>query len=57
MKSNYMNHDGWIKKYNLIQIMIDRLRGFFTGLKRGKINYFVNHGIQKYIDNIEKNIN
>jgi triacylglycerol lipase len=57
MKSNYMNHDGWIKKYNLIQIIIDRLRGFFTGLKRGKINYFVNHGIQKYIDNIEKNIN
>lgn len=55
-KSKYMNHDGLIKNYNLMQIIIDRLRGLFVGLKRGKVNYFVNHGIEKYINNIEKNI-
>ena len=55
-KSHYMNHNGIIKKLTPIQVMVDRIKGLWIGLKRGKINYFINHGSQKYIDNIEKNI-
>lgn len=55
-KSHYMNHNGFIKKLNPWQLLVDRVRGLLTGLKHGKINYFVNHGSQKYIDNIQKNI-
>jgi len=51
-----MNHNGFIKKLNPWQLLVDRVRGLLTGLKHGKINYFVNHGSQKYIDNIQKNI-
>jgi len=55
-KSFYMNHNGIIKKLTPLQVTVDRLKGLWIGLKRGKINYFVNHGSQKYIDNIKKNI-
>jgi len=51
-----MNHDGVIKNLNILQTFIDRIKGAITGLQRGKINYFVNHGSEKYINNIQKNI-
>lgn len=56
-KSFYMNHNGYLKNLNLIQVFVDRLKGLWTGIKRGKVNYFVNHGSQKYVENIAKNIN
>lgn len=56
-QSFYMNHNGWLKKLTPLQILTDRLKGLWIGLKRGKVNYFVNHGSQKYVDNIAKNIN
>jgi triacylglycerol lipase len=55
-KAYYMNHDGVIKNLNILQTFIDRIKGAITGLQRGKINYFVNHGSEKYINNIQKNI-
>ena len=55
-KSFYMNHNGKVKNLTPLQIFVDRIKGAVTGLKRGKINYFVNHGSQKYIYNIEKNL-
>lgn len=54
--STYLNHEGFVKKYTNTQVIIDRLKGAIIGLRRGKINYFLNHGCQKYIDNIQKNI-
>lgn len=51
-----MNHNGIIKNLTPLQTTIDRLKGLWVGLKRGKVNYFVNHGSQRYIDNIKKNI-
>lgn len=53
---HYMNHNGLIKKMSAIQMLVDRIKGAWTGLKNGKINYFINHGCEKYINNIEKNI-
>ena len=55
-ESTYINHEGIIKKYTKKQVTLDRIKGVIIGLKRGKINYFVNHGSQKYVDNIQKNI-
>ena len=55
-RSHYMNHNGIIKKLTPAQMLADRVKGLWVGLRRGKINYFVNHGSQKYIDNIQKNI-
>lgn len=55
-KAIYMNHNGIIKNLTPLQTTIDRLKGLWVGLKRGKVNYFVNHGSQRYIDNIKKNI-
>jgi len=55
-KAFYMDHNGIIKNLTPFQMIIDRIKGLWIGLKRGKINYFVNHGSQRYIDNIAKNI-
>ena len=55
-QSFYMDHNGWLKKLTPLQMLTDRLKGLWVGIKRGKINYFVNHGSQKYIYNIGKNI-
>lgn len=55
--SFYMNHNGYLKRLTSLQVCIDRLKGLWVGIKRGKINYFVNHSSQKYVENISKNIN
>jgi len=52
----YMNHNGWMKKFTPIQMVWDRIKGALIGIKYGKINYFVNHGSEKYVKNIKKNL-
>jgi hypothetical protein len=32
----------------------DRLKGFWVGIKKGKINFYVNHSIENYIANLEE---
>jgi len=54
--SQYLDHNGHLAKMTPLQLAIDRLKGFWTGIKRGEVNYFVNHGSAKYITNIAKNI-
>jgi triacylglycerol lipase len=49
----YMNHWGNIRPMTWSQVFKDRLRGFFKGLKKGQINFFVNHSITKYCANLE----
>jgi len=50
----YMNHWGNIRKVTGWQIIKDRVRGFVKGLKKGKINFFVNHSIDRYCANLER---
>lgn len=51
---HYMNHDGQVVEMTTWQIIKDRIRGFFKGIKKGKINFFVNHSIERYQENLEK---
>lgn len=51
---HYMNHYGDVKNMTAWQITKDRFRGFLVGIKKGKINFFVNHSIDNYIENLEK---
>jgi len=50
----YFDHDGNIADLTTMQTLTDRIRGLITGIKKGKLNYFVNHFIEKYIINIGK---
>lgn len=50
----YMNHHGELATMSIIRTAIDRIKGFITGIKKGKVNFFVNHFIENYINNIEK---
>lgn len=50
----YMNHWGNIRPYTEWQMLKDRLRGFIKGLKVGEINYFTNHDIKRYRDNLDR---
>ena len=49
----YFDHNGKITKMTNWQITKDRLKGFWIGIKRGKVNFFVNHFIERYIENLE----
>ena len=48
----YLNRHGEIQKLNLLMKRRDRLRGFFGGLARWKIDHFADHSIHRYIDAI-----
>ena len=50
----YFNHDGDLTEMTLLQMIIDRIKGFLIGLEKGKINFFVNHFMKNYIENLEK---
>lgn len=50
----YMNHWGNVREMTAMQRAKDRLRGFFKGLLKGKLNFFTNHSIQRYCDNLER---
>lgn len=53
-KMHYMNHWGNIREVTIWQLIKDRVRGVLKGLKKGKINYFVNHEIRRYCDNLSR---
>jgi len=49
----YFDHHGNLANMSKWQTAKDRLKGFWVGIKKGKINFFVNHFIERYIDNLE----
>jgi triacylglycerol lipase len=51
---HYFDHNGNLSVLNWWQTTKDRVKGFWTGIKKGKINFFVNHEIGNYIKNLEK---
>jgi len=50
----YFDHDGNIANMTALQIAKDRIKGFFVGLSKGEVNFFVNHDMTRYIRNLEK---
>ena len=50
----YMNHWGNIRTLTVKQLVKDRYRGFIKGVKRGQINFFTNHDINRYCENLLK---
>lgn len=51
----YFDHNGnFIENLSCIQTTKDRIKGFFVGISKGNINFFVNHDIERYIENLEK---
>ena len=50
----YMNHWGNIRKLTWAQSIKDIWRGFFKGLEVHEINFFTNHFIDRYCNNLER---
>ena len=50
----YMNHWGNLRALTWTQLVQDRLRGFWKGIKKGEINFFSNHSITRYKENLER---
>lgn len=50
----YMSHEGDVVEMRHWQIIKDRIKGFFIGLSKFDINFFVNHSIERYVKNLEK---
>lgn len=48
----YMNHWGNIRELTYWQLVKDRIRGIIKGLMEGKINFFENHQIIRYSNNL-----
>ena len=51
---HYLNTWGNVRKINGWQRTKDRLRGYWRGLKQGKIDSFSDHAIDVYEEHIEK---
>lgn len=50
----YMNHYGNLRGLTFVQLTKDIWRGFLVGLRRRQINFFVNHSIDRYENNLLK---
>jgi len=50
----YMNHYGNLRTPTNWQVTKDVWRGFLVGLKRKEINFFTNHSITRYAENLDK---
>lgn len=50
----YMNHYGQLRAMTMWQTTKDVWRGFLVGLKRKQINFFTNHSITRYANNLER---
>ena len=50
----YFDHNGNIREMTDWQIRKDRIKGFFVGLMKGRVNFFVNHKIENYVKNLER---
>jgi len=53
-KLHYMNHWGNVRQMTYWQAVKDQLRGFWKGLKNFSINFFVNHSIDRYINQLKR---
>jgi triacylglycerol lipase len=51
---HYMNHWGNVRTMTYWQAVKDQWRGFWKGIVRGKINFFINHSIDRYQTNLER---
>ena len=47
-----MNHFGNLRTSTLWQVTKDVWRGFLVGIKHKEINFFSNHSITRYADNL-----
>lgn len=52
----YLDSDGMLRDIKGMRRFKDRLRGFFRGIKRLKVDHFADHVIDNYIDYIHQNI-
>ncbi|PCK08620.1 MAG: lipase [Alteromonadaceae bacterium] len=50
----YLNAYGKVRKMTALQRTKDRMRGLIMGLKKGSIDYFSDHSINAYIENIHQ---
>lgn len=51
---NYMDHDGKVAVMGFWKRAFDRIKGFAVGIRKGKINFYVNHSIPNYIKNLKE---
>jgi hypothetical protein len=51
---NYFDHNGDLTDMTVFQMVKDKIKGTILGLKKGKVNFFVNHEMKNYIKNLEK---
>lgn len=51
---HYFDHHGNLAVLNRWQTFKDRAKGFFVGIKKGKVNFFVNHLMENYLTNLKK---
>ena len=51
---NYFDHDGKKAQLTQWQMAKDRVKGFLVGIKKGSVNFYVNHDINNYIKNLER---
>lgn len=51
---HYFDHYGDVRVFTKWQKIKDRVKGFYKGLKKGKVNFFVNHLMANYLKNLEK---
>ena len=51
---HYMNHWGNVREMTAVQRFKDQMRGFIYGWKQGLINFFINHSIERYSNNLAR---
>lgn len=49
---HYFDHHGNVRVFTRWQTIKDRVKGFYIGLKKGKVNFFVNHLMENYLKNL-----
>ena len=53
-EQRYMNAYGQVRNPSGWQLVKDRFRGMWMGLKQGKIDNFSDHSMVNYVANLEK---
>ena len=50
----YIDSTGFVRKVSKVQRARDRWRGFWGGIKKGKVDHFTDHSMDGYITCINK---
>ena len=50
----YLNHWGNLRTLTYTQLIKDIARGFIVGIRKKDINFFSNHSINRYCDNLKQ---